>query len=93
MDASPSADERRKVWCFRTQEWWTRSPPIRTAATIPLEWVVFTSDPFLFQRIAPEAQRLSRLGMSVTAIARALGVDFHTARDAIKGRSRERSHK
>ena len=57
--------------------------PIRTVAELPLEFAIFTSDPFQYQRIAPEARRMRRLGMTLRAIAKALGVDDKQVRKAL----------
>ncbi len=62
---------------------WTRLQPIRTAAEIPLEFVVFSTDPFQYQQIAGEARRMRRLGISFRAIGAALGVDSKTVRKAL----------
>lgn len=62
---------------------WTRLQPIRTAAEIPLEFALFTSEPFEFQRIGTEAARMRRLGMSLRAIGREFGVDEKTVRKAL----------
>jgi hypothetical protein len=56
--------------------------PIRTVAAVELEFAVFTHEPFGFQRIAGEAGRLRRLGMSLRAIGAELGVDEKTVRNA-----------
>src|SRR5258706_10745012 len=64
-------------------EWWTLLQPIRTASQIEVEFVVFTRDAFAYQRVAPEAQRLRRLGMSYRAIGAALGEDEKTVRKAL----------
>ena len=58
--------------------------PIRTVAEVPVEFVVFTSEPFQWQRIAPEAQRMRRLGMTFKAIGAALGVDAKQVRKAAR---------
>ena len=58
--------------------------PIRTVAEVPVEFVVFTSEQFQWQRIAPEAQRMRRLGMTFRAIAVALGVDAKQVRKAAR---------
>ncbi len=65
-------------------QWWTRSPRIRTLGEIPFEAALLeTKEPPLYRQIAPEAARLSRLGMSHSAIARALGVDHKTVKKAL----------
>jgi hypothetical protein len=63
--------------------WWTRLQPIRTASELKLDFVVFTSEPFLFHRIAAEAHTLRKLGMSLRAIGAAVGVDEKTVRKAL----------
>lgn len=63
--------------------WWRRLQPIRTVAEIELEFIVFTQEPFGFQRIADEAETMRRLGMSLRAIGAALGVDEKTVRKAL----------
>ena len=68
--------------CVRTE--WTRLRAIRTVSEVELEFVVFTQDPFEFQRIGPEARTMRRLGMSLRAIGAALGVDEKTVRKALK---------
>lgn len=65
---------------------WTRLQPIRTAAEVDLEFVVFTNEPFQYQQIAAEAWRMRQLGMSLRAIGRAFGVDEKTVRDALRHR-------
>jgi transposase-like protein len=56
---------------------------IRTIAEIAVEFVVFQSDGFEYQRVAEEARRMRRLGMSLRAIGTALGVDEKTVRKAL----------
>ncbi|MBK6515668.1 MAG: hypothetical protein IPM79_04465 [Polyangiaceae bacterium] len=46
-------------------------------------FVVFVADAFQHQRIADEARRLHRLGMSGRAIGRQLGVDEKVVRKAL----------
>ena len=58
--------------------------PIRTVGEVELEFAVFTREAFGFQRIAGEAGRLRRLGMSLRAIASALEVDEKTVRKALR---------
>ena len=45
--------------------------------------MIFTSDPFDYQRIAVEAGTMRRLGMSLRAIASTLAVDEKTVRKAL----------
>lgn len=61
--------------------------PIRTLAEIPLEFVMFTHEPFQWQRIAGEAATMRRLGMSFRAIGAALGVDEKQVRKALARRA------
>jgi hypothetical protein len=61
----------------------TRLPPIRTAATLPLEFVVFPSETPIYLRIAPDVDRMQRLGMSISAISKALSLDHTTIRQAV----------
>jgi hypothetical protein len=68
---------------FFAEKWWTRLQPIRTVSEIELDFVVFTQDLFPFQAIAAEAQAMRRLGMTLQAIARALGVSEKTVWKAV----------
>jgi hypothetical protein len=66
-------------------EEWTRSQPIRTAGEIPLRVPLLrTATPFAYQRVAARAVALHRLGMSVLAIARDVGVSDKTVAKAIR---------
>ena len=65
------------------KKWWTRLQPIRTVSERPLDFAIFTRDPFAFQSFGGEASRMRRLGMSLRAIGAALGVDEKTVRKAI----------
>ena len=56
----------------------TRLQPIRTVSDIALDFVVFTRDLFPFQAIGHEARTMRRLGMTLRAIAVALGVSEKT---------------
>jgi hypothetical protein len=58
--------------------------PIRTVGEVELEFAVFTREAFGFQRIAGEAGKLRRLGMSLRAVGAALGVDEKTVRRALR---------
>jgi len=49
-----------------------------------VEFAVFTHEPFGFQRIAGEAGRPRRLGMSLRAIGSAIEVDEKTVRKALR---------
>jgi hypothetical protein len=51
---------------------------------VELEFAVFTREAFGFRRIAGEAGRLRRLGMSLRAIGSALEVDEKTVRKALR---------
>ena len=65
--------------------WWTRQVDIRTLARIPLEVALCDSGPLLvYQRIAPAAAQIHAAGRSVSAIARHLEVDHHTAAKALR---------
>jgi len=64
---------------------WTRLQPIRTVAEVEVTFAVFTHEPFEWQRIAGEAHRLRRLGMTFRAIGAALGVDEKQVRKALRG--------
>lgn len=78
--------ERREMVGETTRKQrWTRLQPIRTAAEIAVEFVIFTAEPFQYQQIADEARRMRRLGMSFRAIGVALGVDGKTVRKAVAG--------
>jgi len=58
--------------------------PIRTVAEVTLEFAVFTREPFAYQRIGDEARRMRKLGMTLQAIANALGVDEKTVRKVVR---------
>jgi lambda repressor-like predicted transcriptional regulator len=51
---------------------------------VVLEFAVFTREAFEFQRIAVEAERMRRLGLSLRAVGAALGVDEKTVRNALR---------
>ena len=56
--------------------WWTRSHWSRTAGRVAFEVAILeTEPPQLYQQIAPKATHLRQLGMSLSRIARKLGVD------------------
>lgn len=92
-DTAYSPREVHGAWCLVRSsvehpespqiEWWTRLQPIRTAAEVLVEFVVFTREPLGWQRIADEARRMAKLGMSGRAIGRALGVDEKTVRKVL----------
>ncbi len=71
---------------LRPKQRWTRLQPIRTVAEVEVRFAVFTYEPFRFQEIAVEVGRMRRLGMSLRAIGRAVGVDEKTVRKVL-GRS------
>ncbi|MBK8998857.1 MAG: hypothetical protein IPM35_24305 [Myxococcales bacterium] len=54
---------------------------------MPLEFVLFTSEAFQWQRIAEEAATMRRVGMSFRAIGAALGVDEKQVRKALARRA------
>jgi hypothetical protein len=58
-----------------------------------LEFAVFTAGPFGFQRIAREAGRLRRLGMSLRAVGAALGVDEKTVRNSLRRSLQSGAHR
>ena len=65
--------------------WWTRTQRIRTAAEVPLEVVLAeTEERPLYQRLARKALHLRELGLSLSAIARKLGVDDKTVAKSIQ---------
>jgi len=74
------AQEERPDRGFPAVAWWTRLQPIRTASEVPLEFAVFTHEPFVYQRVGPEVRRMRNLGMTLEAIGRAVGVDEKTVR-------------
>jgi transposase-like protein len=51
---------------------------------VSFEFVIFTNEPFQYQKIAWEAATLRKLGMSYRAIGTALGVDEKTVRKALR---------
>ena len=68
----------------RKTKWWTRSQRIRTVAQLPFDVAILeTSPPPAYQRIAHEADRLRRLGLSFTLIAEALKTSDKTVAKAI----------
>ncbi len=72
----------------------TRTQRIRTAAEIPFETALLeTAEPPLYQRIAPKAMRLWELGLSLSRIARHLGVTDKTVGKSLgRGRLPSRLH-
>lgn len=64
--------------------WWTRTQRIRTAAEMPFEVVLLDrAPPPVYQRIARKAVHLQQLGLSLSAIARRLGVTGKTVAKGI----------
>jgi hypothetical protein len=73
----------RWFFSFGEEQRWTRLQPVRTVAEVELGFVVFVAEAFQHHRIADEARRLRRLGMSGRAIGRELGVDEKVVRKAL----------
>jgi hypothetical protein len=66
-------------------KWWTQSQPIRTAAEMPLRLAITQLTPTpRYLQVAEKAAELRRLGMSVCAIARAIGVTDKTVAKALR---------
>lgn len=64
--------------------WWTRTQRIRTAADMPFEVALLdTPPPPVYQCIARKALHLRELGLSLSAIARRLGVTGKTVAKGI----------
>jgi len=51
---------------------------------VPVEFAVFTHEPFIYQRIGVEVRRMRRLGMTLQAIGGELGVDEKTVRNVLE---------
>jgi hypothetical protein len=51
---------------------------------VPLEFAVFTREPFIYQRIGAEVRRMRSLGMALQAIGGACGVDEKTVRNVLE---------
>lgn len=51
---------------------------------MPLEFAVFTHEPFTYQRIGREVRRVRSLGMTLQAIGKAFGVDEKTVRNILR---------
>ena len=65
--------------------WWTRSQPIRTVAQLHFNFSLLdTRPPFVYQQVAEKAKELSRLGMSVGAIATILKITDKTVTKALR---------
>jgi len=63
---------------------WSRSQRIRTAALLPFEVAILEAQPSpAYQRIAVEADRLVRLGLSHPRVAAELGVCDKTVAKAV----------
>ncbi len=72
-----------------SSKWWTRSQPIRTLAQVPFQFPLLGARrPFAYQHLSGKAVELQRLGMSASAIARALGVTDKTITKALSFASR-----
>jgi hypothetical protein len=67
---------------------WTRLQPIRTAAEVALEFAVFTHEPLVYERIGPDVWMMRKLGMTLQAIGRELGVDEKTVRNILRQSAR-----
>jgi len=66
-------------------EGWTRTQTIRTVGQIPFDVAILeTAEPPTYQRIAPQARRLSHLGLPALRIAQALGVTDKTVTKALR---------
>ena len=64
---------------------WTRSQTIRTAGETPFEAALLdTEPPPIYQRISQQAAQLQALGLSLSCIARQLGVNDKTAAKAVQ---------
>jgi len=57
--------------------------PVRTAAEVPLAFVVFTHKPFVYQQIGPDVWKMRKLGMTLQAIGKELGVHEKTVRNIL----------
>ena len=67
-----------------SEEVWTRSQRIGTAAQLPFEVALLeAAPPPVYQLIAARAKQLSRLGLNKVQVARALGVTDKTVAKAI----------
>ncbi len=64
--------------------WWTRLQPIQAISEIDYEFWIFTSEPFLYQKISMKVYQMSKLGMTPGQIAKSLGVDVKTVKTAIE---------
>jgi len=58
--------------------------PIRTISEIDLEFPVFTSELFLYQKISLKVKQLHKLGMNVNQISDSLKIDNKTIKKALK---------
>jgi hypothetical protein len=79
---------RRASTCELGQHLRTRLQPIRTVCEVLLDFPVFTQEPSRFQAIRAEAQAMRQLGMTLNAIATALGVSDKTVRKALAALTR-----
>ena len=83
------AQEHKVVIALLGEGWWTRSQRIRTEGEVPFEVALLEVEkPSVYQRIAEEAKKLHRLGLSNSKIARHLRVDDKTVAKAIRWRIR-----
>ena len=65
--------------------YWTRTQRHRTLAEVSVEVELRARVPIpVYQRIAAQAAEMRDQGVSVTAIARYFGVDYHTAAKALR---------
>ena len=67
--------------------------PIRTAAEVEVSFAVFTHEPFRYQVIADEARTMRKLGMTLQAIAQALGVHEKTIRNVLERAAVTQAHR
>ena len=64
---------------------WRRSQTTRTAGETPFEVALLdTEPPPIYQRISQQATQLQALGLSLSCIARKLGVNGKTAAKAVR---------
>src|ERR1700693_2072901 len=86
--AGPRAKQKGSQRSHATgPEWWTGTKPIRTVAEQPMSFALHeTRPPFADHYLTERASELWRLGMSATAIARALAVSDKTVAKALRYR-------
>ena len=87
-DRAIRQESRGAVRLSSPPRWWTRSQPIRTVAQLHLSFSLLDTSPsfFLYQQVAEKSGELRRLGMSVSAIARALKIADKTVIRALRHR-------